>query len=197
MPVPIPNVGRNQLAEWGAELGFTRIVEVGVRAGEYTEILCRANPQARIYGIDPWATYAGYMDGSRYNTQRWNNEQYRKARSIAASFPNCSLIRKYSMAAVKEFERDSIDMVYIDGNHDFAHCTEDIQEWTKIVRPGGIIAGHDYKPMRLPHEVIEVYQAVNAYTAAHSISPWFVLGARQSHPGVIRDKYRSWMWVKK
>lgn len=36
-------------------------------------------------------------------------------------------------------------MVFIDGDHSYEHARDDIQVWSRIVAPGGIIAVHDYK----------------------------------------------------
>ncbi len=196
MPVPIPGVGRKDLAGWCAELGFRAIVEIGVKIGDYTEVLAKANPQAKVYGVDPWAIYPGYRDGAARNNPEIMEEHYQYAQEKLSPYPNCRLIRKFSMDAVKDFEFGSIDMVYIDANHDKAHCTEDLDEWSRKVRVGGIISGHDYKQYPTIHEKLEVVEAVNEYTQSHGINPWFVLGARQSHPGMVRDEFRSWMWFK-
>ncbi len=48
------------------------------------------------------------------------------------------------MDALEDFEDNSLDFVYIDGDHNFKHISEDIYEWTKKVRSGGIVSGHDY-----------------------------------------------------
>jgi glycosyltransferase involved in cell wall biosynthesis len=48
------------------------------------------------------------------------------------------------MQAVTDFADESLDFVYIDGNHQLKYVVEDIVEWTKKIKKGGIIAGHDY-----------------------------------------------------
>jgi hypothetical protein len=197
LPISIGGVTRLSLAGWCAELRFRRIVEVGVRRADYTTVLAAANPRARIIGVDPWAIYDGYLIGAtRDNTTEHIEGHYARACARAERFPNIRYIRSFSVEAAAEFKPDSIDMVYIDGNHAAEYVTADIDAWTRVVRPGGIISGHDYKRMVMRNERYEVFQAVNAYTAAHEIRPWFVLGSRKSHPGVPRDSERSWMWVK-
>jgi hypothetical protein len=88
-----------------------------------------------------------------------------------------------------------LDFVYIDGNHNFENCTMDISKWLKKIRVGGIIAGDDYTVWRRP-TTMHVVEAVNGFTNAYNIRPWFVLGTKAILEGQIRDKSRSFMWVK-
>jgi hypothetical protein len=36
------------------------------------------------------------------------------------------------------------DSVFIDGDHHYAECKADIQVWSELIKPGGLICGHDY-----------------------------------------------------
>jgi predicted O-methyltransferase YrrM len=38
------------------------------------------------------------------------------------------------------------DMAYIDAGHEYPDVSADIAAWRKHVRPGGVLAGHDYSP---------------------------------------------------
>jgi len=55
-----------------------------------------------------------------------------------------TLIKKMSDDAALDFEHESIDMVFIDGNHSYEYVLHDMENWTPLVRKGGIVAGHDY-----------------------------------------------------
>jgi SAM-dependent methyltransferase len=46
--------------------------------------------------------------------------------------------------AAKLFEDGSLDFVYLDASHDYASVRSDLLSWYRKVRPGGIMAGHDY-----------------------------------------------------
>ena len=37
-----------------------------------------------------------------------------------------------------------IDFVFIDGDHSYDACRADIEAWTPFVKPGGVIAFHDF-----------------------------------------------------
>jgi hypothetical protein len=193
MPIEIPNFGRNELADLFRELGFTKGAEIGVERGEYSEVLCKANPDAHIFLVDPWKSYRGYRD---HVDQDKLDGFYEFTQKRMAKY-DCEIVRLFSMEAVgwHRKPKNMLDFVYLDGNHEFKHFTEDLCEWSKTVRPGGIIAGHDYAATKNQsfNHVIEV---LGAYTKAYRVAPWFVLGSKEKREGEIRDNSRSWMWVK-
>jgi hypothetical protein len=127
----------------------------------------------------------------------WNKPVFKTKRAKERLKPyDCTIIRKTSFDAAKDFSDESLDFVYIDGAHDFKNVTDDINIWSKKVRKGGVISGHDYIAVDRKRDVIEVKQAVDAYVSANKINPWYALGREEEVIGEIRDKQRSWMWIK-
>ena len=189
-PIEIPNIGRNHLAALFGELGFKVGVEVGVESGEYSEILCKENPGLELYCVDSWKAYRGYRD----HVDPVKIEGFYEVAKAKLAPYNCKLIRKFSMDAVKDFKDQTIDFVYIDGNHNFQSCTADIAEWSKKVKPGGIISGHDYVNYARQN-FVHVMQVVHGWTNAYRIKPWFLAGTKAINEGDNRDKARSWFWV--
>jgi len=51
-----------------------------------------------------------------------------------------------SVAAVQAWaaKRGTIDLVFIDGDHSYEACQADIAGWSPFLKPGGIIAFHDF-----------------------------------------------------
>ena len=193
-PVRIPNVNRLFLTGWLQELGFKVGVEVGVAQGKYLRSLCFANPNMFFYGVDAEVMYPGYTD---IVNQRDLDYLKKTLLSVMAPYPNHKMIRKFSMDAVKDFEDNSIDFVYIDANHNDPYVTQDIEEWTKKVRPGGIVSGHDYITKELDglHWDYDVVAAVDKYVKNHNLT-LFLLGLDEKYPGIVRESIRSWMFVK-
>ncbi len=183
--VEIPGCSRDDLPEFFKEMGYKAGVEIGVYKGDYSATLCKAG--LKIYSMDPWLVYPDFygMIGNQEKQER----NYIRAKSRLSHY-DCTIIRKTSMEAVKDFEDGSLDFVYIDGNHDFKHITEDIWEWSKKVRKGGIISGHDYRNQNAEVLPVHVRYVLDAYTQAVDIPKWYILGREREI-----DRDRSWFWI--
>lgn len=177
------DIDRDELAVLLYELGCTCGAEIGVERGHYSKRLCEAIPNLSLFCIDPWEVYEDY--GDIRDAHRIHIDYAKAIRRLAPY--KCTLIRKSSMDAVKEFMVDSLDFVYIDGNHTFPYVWDDITQWYRIVRPGGIVSGHDYIWRAHGKSDLSVGKAVNLFVGQNGISPLFLL-----------DKHGSstWMFVK-
>ena len=184
-PFQIPDCSRNDLAEFFKEMDYKVGAEIGVFKGEFTEKFCKVG--LKMYAIDPWRNDKNYV-------LKKPDEIYDEAVKILAPY-NCKIIRKLSMDAVEDFEDESLDFVYLDGHHNFRYIAEDIFEWSKKVRKGGVVSGHDYNES-VNNEMLDsvhVLQVVNAYIQAFRIRKFWVLGERYAPD---RDKWRSWFFIK-
>lgn len=197
--VEIPNMGRNNLAELFAELNFNSGAEIGVGVGSYSEVLCQANPNLRLYSIDPWKISAYDPDVvpakiAIHDSQEKFDEEYEEAKKRLAPY-NCAIIRQDSLTTAHDFAVSSLDFVYIDANHNFVNVANDLHAWKKKVRAGGILSGHDFEDFHYKKQN-HVKLAVQAYMQSYRMFPYFIVGAQTPKEGEIRDRVRSWMWVK-
>lgn len=186
MPIEVQNFGRDKQAELFSELGFDRGAEIGVYKGENAEVLCQANPKLKLYAIDNWTFYPLYKNFKK----QWQHDQYYKEATERLAKYNCEIVKKWSMDAVKDFEDESLDFVFIDGDHRFEYVTNDIAEWSKKVKIGGIVAGHDFGRSKTNTDFHHVQDVVEAWTFSHDIKPWFVL----YEPGTTWGA--CWAWPK-
>lgn len=184
--IEIPNVGRNDLADLFHELAFKRGVEIGVASGDYSQVIMEKNPTIEMYGVDPYERYEGYKD---YQLRSTFDKMESSAQSKLWRFPSYKFIKKFSVDASRDFEDNSLDFVYIDGNHSGEAVKEDIEAWISKVKPGGIMAGHDFTGRwpSLRQEVIKYCKNTHR--------PLFVLGMERKDLGLYRDTSRSWMFV--
>jgi len=192
-PFRIPDADRNDLPQLMKDLGLRVGAEIGVDKGKYTEVWGKAG--LKMYAIDPWRYYGDYQHPKG---QERLDEIYEHAKKRLAPY-DVEIIKKTSMEAVGDFTEGSLDFVYIDGHHGFKYVAEDLWEWSKIVKKGGIIAGHDFaltkhNEMKDPF-VLHVKHVLFGYTAALHIKNWYVIGSDKSLPGEKREMFRSWFWI--
>ena len=179
MPLDVPHSRWKEMTPLFKDLGFKIGAEIGVFRGQFLKNLC--NGGFKMYGIDPWEDYDTYNDYKGGDFIGYENE----ARERVGSY-DCEIIKKWSMDAVNDFEDESLDFIFIDGNHSLEYVIEDISKWSKKVRKGGIISGHDYF-RRHTDKAINVKDAVNVWVYCKKISPLFIFRG---------DKCPSWFFVK-
>lgn len=149
---------------WPTELGWlfdtfaesTSHLEVGVYCGRSLFATCGGMlPIAKVYAIDD--------DRADMGVSREWVQAVRKA-TLDIITPRVRLLPVSSLEAAHHLQGIRFDSIYIDGCHEYAECLADIQLWSRFVRPGGIIAGHDYWPIDTG-----VIEAVNeAFAGTHS-----------------------------
>lgn len=192
-PFEIPNSSRDDLPQFFVDMGFKVGAEVGVYKGGFSQKLCQAG--LKLFAVDPWRIY---KDFPHPLGQKRLDFQYEHAQRLLAPYPDCTIIRKTSMEAVEDFPDKSLDFVYIDANHEFRYIAEDLYEWTKKVKPGGIVSGHDYFFLKTGTgaQVWHVAHILRAYIASFGISNWYVIGSKDPKDNETRDKWRSWFFIK-
>lgn len=125
-------------------------VEIGVWRGEFSKILLEELSPRHLYLIDPWAvqedeaggaSLAGAQDKSKMDVIH-DHVQATFAPQIAAG--TVSIIRDYSAPALGNFEDQSIDFIYLDGDHSFEGVLADLQAAHDKLRVGGVVMLDDY-----------------------------------------------------
>ncbi len=137
---PIPGFMWDGELDWLYEKAtqMESIVEIGSWLGRSTYALL-SGCKGLVYSVD-------HFKGS--------NSRYQKLCSVAdkldiesmfltnvGHFPNLQLKKMDSIEASKTFEPESIDMVFIDGDHNYDQVKGDIEAWRPICKK--LLCGHD------------------------------------------------------
>lgn len=129
-------------------LGYTRGVEVGVDKGAFSLQLLSSMPEIKeLIGVDPYIDNFG-SDHRPGHFDQIGENRYSEAINNLKEFiqkGKCTIVKDYSANASKLLDKESIDFVYIDGDHSLEGIYTDLYSWTPKVKIGGIVAGHDYK----------------------------------------------------
>jgi hypothetical protein len=100
--------------------------EIGVERGNFSRLIL-SQYQGSLIAVDMWD----------------HEEIYATAQKNLATH-RCTMFKESSVDAAKQFSDELLDFVYIDADHDYKSCKEDLEAWFPKVRHGGLVAGHDY-----------------------------------------------------
>jgi len=137
---------RNDIGYLLEELNFTHGVEVGVQRGRFSAIHVLPHwKSCQSYKlVDLWANQENYVDSANV-ADNMQEQIFRGAKARLAKFGNITeFFRMSSLEAAKLIENVSLDFVYVDARHDYCGVKEDILLYWPKLRPGGIMAGHDF-----------------------------------------------------
>ena len=147
---------RIDLAKHFAELGFKKGAEIGVYEGHYSKILLDNIPDLKLFCVDDW------------NEGNYRRKAYPIAVKVLEDYPDVIIIRKVSIEAAKEVEDESLDFIFIDAAHDYKNVKADIEAWSKKVKVGGILSGHDMHKFHFSRNT-GVLDAVNEFVKKNDI----------------------------
>lgn len=115
------------------------MVEIGCFTGESTIIFAKSSKIRKLYAVDPWI--------ENYDPDIKLQITFSKAKEIfdekLKDFTNIEVMQMTSAEASSAFLDNSVDIVYIDGDHRYEFVKKDIECWLPKLKKDGIIAGHD------------------------------------------------------
>ncbi len=122
-------------------------VEVGTFKGDFAEYFLRESRNTYLICVDPYRKFeeGEYKDNINSHSQAQYDDIYEqtKRRLQAVSASRVRIHRALSTEAAEEIPDNSLSFVYIDGNHDYKHVTEDLLTWAPKVAKGGFLVGDD------------------------------------------------------
>lgn len=120
-------------------------VEVGTWRGDFAESMINKLSPKEFYAVDPYKIFEGMVSapGNEYGNQQDLDVLAEKVKNRMTSLGG-ELLRDVSLNASKKFENNSIDVVYIDGDHTYEGVATDIKSWWPKVKPGGYLCGDDF-----------------------------------------------------
>jgi len=199
-PYYISDCTRDDLPEFFKEMNFKVGAEIGVSFGMNLELYCKAG--LKMYGIDQWQDYEdekyrpiSYLMRRKIVTKTFD-DVYKLAIERLSPYPNCTLIKKMSIDALADIPNNSLDFVYIDGNHKYGYVAMDLMKWSEKVRKGGIISGHDYYYFKKSRSNRGVKHAVDGFLKTYDVDNFYVLGSKYPKEEEKNEQILSFMCFK-
>lgn len=143
-------------------------VEVGTLFGEYAECILATWPGI-LNVVDPWIQQPSkiYKDGC--NAVDFEEAFERTKLRLKQYEHRTRFWKMFSLDAVAHFKSESLDFVYLDGNHSLKSVREDIRAWWPIVRSKGILCGHDFYDKHSDYHECGVKTAVEEFAAENNL----------------------------
>lgn len=118
-------------------------VEVGTHQAEFASAFLRGWQGKILTCIDPWRdNLPNYQDplAGRERTQ----DLLVAIQALREFEDRVRIVLQTSPQASWFHVDESLDFVYLDGNHAESAVAQDIAAWWPKLRPGGVLAGHDW-----------------------------------------------------
>lgn len=150
----------------------SNIMEIGVFNGEFSNIMKETFKPNMLYLVDPFEGQITSGDQDGNNVQTFEGETlYKNVCSKFENDKNVCVLRAYSHD-LKMMRDNSLDLVYLDGDHSYNGCKSDLALFYNKIKHNGWICGHDF--MMNYHKTNNVYdfgvkQAVIEFCVEHGL----------------------------
>ncbi len=125
-------------------------IEIGVWRGEFSRILLDELKPSKLCLIDPWGVQPDADGGASLAGARSQNDMDRIYDAVKNTYASeiakgqVSVIRDFSVPALRLFEDQSIGFAYLDGDHSYEGVKADLDAVLPKMIEGGVIMLDDY-----------------------------------------------------
>jgi predicted O-methyltransferase YrrM len=114
-------------------------IEIGSYNGESSRMFLETGKFKKLYCIDPWSPY-----DSSQSASLTNSVAEKEFDELVLKFPAIEKVKGFSADVFSMFQEESIDFIYIDGDHRFEEVLKDLKNYYSKIKFGGVISGHDW-----------------------------------------------------
>ena len=143
-----------QLSNYINSKGYKTGIEIGTAYGGCANHLLTECNLERLCCIDPYKYYPdmpGLFDQSDYDRLKEQTKQ-RLIKFEAVEFGY-----RTSKDALEFFTGQQFDFVFLDGLHTYEMVKWEIEHYSKLIRPGGALIGHDYDTFKGVKKAVDEY----------------------------------------
>lgn len=141
-------------------------LEIGVQRGVFAQQILEATNVRLLHLLDAWEEQeGGYYDDPANISQGGQDANYKHVCEQFQTNPRVRIHKGFSPEALEVFADYALDWTFVDANHAPRAALHDLLSVERIVKPSGLIMGHDYT---VRHEALQrgygVYEAVQIFT---------------------------------
>jgi hypothetical protein len=133
------------------------LIEIGVARGNFSEILLSGTNLKKLNLVDPYCKQNDNEYSDSMNFLNMDDEYEFCKNKLNKYQQRIKFIRELSIKASENFSDNSIDFIYIDGNHSYKNVTEDLETFWSKVKVGGIMCGDDVYELSENKEILKIW----------------------------------------
>lgn len=153
------------------------VLEIGARYGESSKIILKYLNVNKYNIVDPYISYGDYSNDC-FNNIIGNDKDNKIFKTVKKELyklhDNINFYRTFSndKNTIDQIKDNSIDLIFIDGNHSYKYVLEDLENYSPKLKKGGILCGDDFFMRKKENDVLNsgagsgepmVYEAVVEY----------------------------------
>jgi len=149
-------------------------VELGVFKGDNAYEMYNHIKPILLVLVDCWHPVGlGYFDGDdKGESERNFLETYK----LHVNNKGVVIVKGWSGEVAQLLKGFEFHFIYVDGNHCYLNCKEDLTIWFPLVVEGGVFGGHDYNMDGVRQAVAEVFpnEKITIGKGVAGVDWWFV-----------------------
>ena len=147
--------------------------EIGVCHGFTTEYFLKNTPTIKkVYVVDNYPAFVDW-DGTRITAERQEVTKRLCKQRLEKYGDKVVFAYESSVTFAQTLEDDSLDYVFVDGDHSYEATLADIQNYWPKVKKGGIFAGHDINLTSVDNAVKEFFKETPVKVVENNA--WFLI----------------------
>lgn len=153
-------------------------VEIGVHLGEFSQAILDITNPKKLYLIDPWQNETSKLYNNTWYGNVGQQEMDSRYQKVCLRFSKeidsgqIVICKNFSIKVLSFMKDNTLDWVYIDGNHMYDFVKIDLEIALAKIKPGGYITGDDYREPKNPLQDDPwdggVKKAVQEFIAKHT-----------------------------
>ena len=164
------------------------VAELGVFKGAFAETVLKECPSVEKYVmIDPWRHLEDWNKPANAEDDIFKAFYEETMQRTDFAKEKRVVLRGKTVEIIDQIEDNSLDFVYIDGDHTLKGIAIDLVNMWDKVRPGGFIAGDDFSPTMWQH--VDSFEPTLVY-------PFSVYFAEARRAKIFGFPYEQFVMIK-
>lgn len=124
------------------------LAEIGTWRGYFAIEILNHTQVGRLFCVDAWSGQTGVHTEGPKSQSEHDKDMAETKHHLRGHLPSgrVRIVRGMSLdVAANDRTIPPLDGVYVDADHSYEACLGDLVAWSKRLKPGGVMMGHDYK----------------------------------------------------